>query len=126
LCPKRFWPRWKKWEKALKGIRQQIATVLNEPLSTKELDRAKQYWIGRYELDLQRYGAQAMVAVLDETYGLGFDHGERVVEFIQSVTAEEIRKAAQEVFQIGAPVISLVHSEEISKERILDAWSIPS
>ncbi len=111
-----------KVEAALVGIRKEIERVISEPVSNRELDRAKRYWIGRYELDQQRYGAQAMGFALDETYGLGFDHWEKVVDQIQSVTAAEIQAQAGKLFQIQSPILSIVHPTGIPEGKLEKTW----
>lgn len=111
-----------KLEKALKGIRWEIERVLNQPIPQKELERAKQFWLGRFELDMQRFAAQAMLFGLDEAYGLGFDHYQKIPDLIRSITAKEIQLAAQKFLKVNAAVISVVHPEKLAEERIEEAW----
>lgn len=112
-------------DRALSGIRSEIDKILEKPIDSKELDRAKEYWIGRFELELQRYGAQSMLYALDEIYGLGFDHSYTVPEIIKSITAKQIQTAAQKYLVPERAVMSIVHNQELSDERVAQAWNVP-
>ncbi len=114
-----------KLDRALSGIRSEIDKILEKPIDSKELDRAKEYWIGRFELELQRYGAQSMLYALDEIYGLGFDHSYTVPEIIKSITAKQIQTAAQKYLVPERAVMSIVHNQELSDERVAQAWNVP-
>ncbi|MFM8313981.1 MAG: M16 family metallopeptidase, partial [Deltaproteobacteria bacterium] len=110
---------------AIQGMRRELDKVLNSPITAKELERAKQFWIGRFELDLQRFSSQAIVYGLDEMYGLGFDHALHVADKIRSVTREQIQKAAQKFLKPQSATLSIVHPEELDKDRIEQAWLSP-
>ncbi len=112
-----------KWQRSITGIRAELDKVLNKPMSAKELARAKQYLVGRFELDLQRNSSQAMLYGLDETYGYGHLHSLEYPKKIQEVTAETILRVAQKYLQPQQAVISLVHPEQISEEAIYSAWT---
>lgn len=107
---------------SIAGIRNEIDKILEKPLGAKELARAKEYWIGRFELDMQRYGAQAMLFGLDEVYGLGYSHFLKVPEMIKSITAEDIQKAALKYLQLDRAVFSIVHNETLDPQKVRDAW----
>jgi zinc protease len=111
-----------KLERALTGIRKEIDKILSKPIDTRELDRAKEYWIGRFELDMQRYSAQAMLYGLDEIYGLGFDHSFSVPSLIKQITAKDIQQAAQKYLVPQRATISIVHNEPLDEERVRRAW----
>jgi zinc protease len=108
--------------KALQGIRIELEKILQTPLSNKELDRAKEYWLGRHDLDMQRFSSQAMVYGLDEVYGLGCDQSLKVADIIKGVTAKEIQAAAEKIIKLNSPVISIVHSSELVKEEVQQIW----
>lgn len=108
---------------SITGIRKEIDKILEKPIGAKELSRAKEYWVGRFELDMQRYGAQAMLFGLDEVYGLGYDHFMRVPEIIKSITAEQVRNAARKFLTIDKAVFSIVHNEPLDPEVVKNAWN---
>jgi zinc protease len=76
-------------------IRRQIARALDDAIEQKDLDTAKETCVTARQLGDQTAGAQAMEAVLDELYGLGYDASERYAEGIRSVTVEDIRRVAR-------------------------------
>lgn len=115
-----------KLDRALSGIRTEINKVLERPISSKELERAKQFWIGRFELEMQRYGAQAMLFGLDEAYGIGFDHPLKVAETIKSISAEDILTAARKFLLPERATLSIVHNEVLEEERVQTAWLQPT
>ena len=97
-----------KVDTALKGIRQELQKLLSTPVSSEELERAKKYIIGGYEIDLQRNGAQAADMSFNERYGLGWDEFMRFPERINAVTAEDVLRAARKYFRLDAPVLGIV------------------
>ncbi len=111
-----------KLERALNGIRREIEHVLSIPIDEKALDRAKQYWVGRFELDMQRYAAQALLFGLDEFYGLGYLHSLELPDIIRALSAEQIRTAAQQYLKLDQAVISIVHPTPLEERKVRQAW----
>ncbi len=111
-----------KLEKSLIGIRTEIEKISAAPMGRAELDRAKQYWVGRFELDMQRIASQAMLFGLDETYGMGHDYSLKTPDIVRSLTAKDVQAAAEKYLQLEAATISIVHPEELSRERVEAAW----
>ncbi len=112
-----------KLERALRGIRMEIEKVVNKALPPTELKRAKDYWIGRFELDLQRYGSQASLFGLDEYYGLGHRHGLELPGKMKEISANDVLEAARKFLTLGSPTFSIVHNEELTEDQVLKAWS---
>ncbi len=94
-----------KKEAALKGIWQEIYRAIQEPVTDEELERAKRWLIGNYEIGLQTHGAQAMDMALNELYGLGFNFGSRYVQEIDKVTADQVMEEAKKVLGSEAYVL---------------------
>ncbi|NBX92387.1 MAG: insulinase family protein [Proteobacteria bacterium] len=107
---------------AIHGIRKELEKTLDRAMTSKELARAKQYWIGRFELEMQRFSSQSMMFGLDEAYGLGFDHSLRVADRIKSITAEEIRAIAEKYLHLDKATISIVHNQQVEEAFIRHAW----
>ena len=84
-----------KRERAVEGIREQLARVRSEKVSREEMERAKNYLIGSYEIGLQSNSAQASTLAFNERYGLGYDEYLRYAENIEAVTPKKVRKAAR-------------------------------
>jgi len=94
-------------ETVAKLIRQEIARALTGPIDPKELDMAKEICITARRLGEQTNGEQAMQAMLDELYGLGYDASEGYAESIRSVTEEDIRRVADKYLRHSLTVIVL-------------------
>jgi zinc protease len=107
---------------AIHGIRRELDRVLNDKISKVELERAKSYWLGRFELEMQRYSSQAMLYGMDELVGLGFEHSLTLSETIRKITQEDIQKAAQTFLVPEKAVISIVHPSDLEEGFIKRAW----
>ena len=108
---------------ALHGIRRELERVIERPMTQKELLRAKQYWLGRIALDMQRFSSQSMLFGLDEMYGLGFDFSLKLAEHIKALSAEDIRRTAEKYLTLDSAVISMVHNQEFEQSFIEHAWA---
>jgi zinc protease len=60
-----------------------------------ELERAKKWLIGTYEIGLQTNRAQAMDMALNELYGLGYNFASEFVRKIDEVTADQVLNVAR-------------------------------
>lgn len=112
-----------KLKRALWGIRKELDKILQTPISERELQRAKEYWLGRFELDMQRYSSQAMIYGLDELYGLGYQHSTDVPAIIKGLTAKDIMEAARKYLKPEAATISVVHNETLEESQVQEAWT---
>lgn len=97
-----------KKDKALKGLWKEIYRVLSEPISQEELERAKHWLIGRYEIGLQTNGSQAMDMALNELYGLGYNFSTKYVQSISKVTAEDCLSVAKKYLSQDSYVLVIV------------------
>lgn len=77
------------------AVLAEISKMQNEPISAAELERAKRYTIGRYELEHQRLRDRAFHLGLMETIGLGCDYDTQFASKIEAVTAEDVQKIAK-------------------------------
>jgi zinc protease len=91
-----------KLEKAIQGVLRILKDVRDDGLAEEEVERAKRYLIGNFEIGLQTNGAQANLMSLDELYGLGFDHYEKYVRAIEGVTKEDVQRVAREYLRLDA------------------------
>ena len=87
-----------KKEEAIKSLWREIYRIMDTPVSTEEIDRAKKWIIGTHEIDLQTNEASALDMALNELYGLGYDFSLHYGAKIEKVTKEDIRKAAKKIF----------------------------
>ena len=100
-----------KVETALAGIRRELDKIRSTPVSEEELERAKKYIIGGYEIDLQRNASQAADMGFNERYGMGWDEFRRFPERISAVTREDVLRVAQKYIRPDAPVIGMIAPE---------------
>ena len=97
-----------KLETAIEAVLTELKKVKEEGLTEEEVERAKKYLIGNFEIGLQTNGAQANQMSLDELYGLGFDHYQTYPQEIQKVTREDVNRVAQKYFNLEAYAIAIV------------------
>ena len=78
----------------------ELAKVADEPVSDAELTRARNYTAGSFQLRLQ--SSHAVAAELVEGWLLGdVENLVRAPENLNAVTAEQVQRAAAEIFQTG-------------------------
>ncbi len=101
-----------KKDEAIKSVWQELYKVRDRPITTEELEKARNILIGHYELGLQTHGAQAMDMALDETYDLGQDYGNEYIHELSMVTADEVMAVAKKYIQPDHYVLVTVGAEK--------------
>jgi zinc protease len=86
------------------GFREIIRQLNEQPVTSDELDGAKEYILGNYEIELQEYSSQATEITYDVLYGLGADYRRRYVEGINAVTAEDVQRVARKYLDLDQAV----------------------
>jgi len=104
-----------KLERAIAGVLRELKKVKEEGLSGDEVERAKRYLIGNFEIGLQTNQAQANRISLDELYGLGFNHYEKYPEEIKKVSPEDVRRVAKEYLNLEAYALAIIRPQETRK-----------
>ncbi len=97
-----------KKSRAQKALWKEIYQILDEPVGNDELERAKKWLIGRYEIGLQTNGAQAMDMALNELYGLGYNYSSEYIKQIGKVTSDQVMDAAKKFLNTEAYVLVIV------------------
>jgi zinc protease len=97
-----------KVEKAIEGIRKELAQVLEKKVSMAELERAKQYLVGAYEIELQRNSSVATQLAFNEVYGASREEWRELPEKILKVTREEVFSVAHKILKPKQYVLSVV------------------
>ena len=87
-----------KGEKAIQMMHTEFKKLVDKPVDTAELDRAKRYLIGRHDIDLQRNSAICSSILFNEIYGIPSDEVFRYAEFLRDITPKDIQKIASEIF----------------------------
>ncbi len=98
----------KKLDKAIEGVLRELRKVKEEGLSEDEIERAKRYLIGNFEIGLQTNAAWANQLSLDELYGLGFDNYKDYPKKIQTVTKEDVNRVVKKYFNLNAYAIAII------------------
>jgi zinc protease len=97
-----------KVDEATAAALAELQNVRKELVSPEELDQAKKYLTGSYEISLQSNSAQCEEMGFNELYGLGYDNGRRYLASINAVTAEDIRRVARAYFDDEAHTLVVV------------------
>ncbi len=93
---------------ALDSMLSELERVREEPISRAELDRAKRYLAGSYDIELQRNSSQASTFSLNSLYGLGVKHHLEYPERIRAVTREDVLAAARRYLDLDSAVLSVI------------------
>lgn len=79
----------------VQGLMQaEIQRVTTQGLRAEEFERARAQLIADYQQSLQMTGDLALTCALNELYGLGYEYFFTQEKRLQSLTAEDVRKAA--------------------------------
>ena len=97
-----------KVEEATTAARAELARVREELVSPAELEQARKYLTGSFEISLQSNSAQSEEMAFNELYGLGYENGRRYLAAINTVTAEDLRRVAQAYFDDNASTLVVV------------------
>jgi predicted Zn-dependent peptidase len=82
-----------------------IRDVRENGIVGEELERTKIEVMGRRAIRIQTNGQLAAEAAFDELYGLGYDRYKDHDAAIRSITEEDIRRVAAEVFDLESYTI---------------------
>jgi zinc protease len=83
-----------KTDVALDGIRKELRRLHDHGVTAEEVERAKRYLVGSYEIELQKNSAVAAMLAFDERYGLGYDEVASYAQNIVAVTPEMVHHVA--------------------------------
>lgn len=97
-----------KLDQARRGILDELETLVATPPPADELERARRYLIGNFEIDRQRSAVRAAHMAIDALYGLGADAQRRYAASIATVTADDVLRVARRVVDLSAPVEALI------------------
>ncbi len=81
--------------KAEEGLTQEIEKIRTQRVSDDELARAKNYLLGRYEMDRRTNERQAWYLAFYTVEGVGLDYPARYRRAVEAVTAADVLRAAQ-------------------------------
>lgn len=104
-----------KVETAIAAVLEELKKVKEEGLTEEEVERAKRYLIGNFEIGLQTNGAHASQMSMDELLGLGYDHLQRYPDEIQRVTREDVHRVAKTYFNLNAYALAIIRPPKEKK-----------
>ncbi len=100
-----------KGKKAISMLKDEFKKLVDKKIGDEELERAKKYLIGRYDIDLQRNSAIGSSILFNELYGIDSAETFKFADHINQVTAKEIQDVASYIFKQN-DVISAVGNAE--------------
>ena len=101
-----------------KGVLAEIELIKNQLVSADELQRVKTQIIAQKTFERDSIFGQAMELGLLETVGLGWQTAEKYVERINSVTPQQIQKAAQHYFKENNMTEAVLEPVKISAKTL--------
>jgi zinc protease len=84
-------------DRAVASIDQEIAQVVRDGLTSKELEDSRRYLIGAMPRALETNAAIARFLQDAEFFGLGLDHDVRLPELLRSATLDEVNAEARRI-----------------------------
>jgi len=102
-----------KIDQALDGIRREIELLRTERVGEEELERAKKYIVGNYEIDLQSNQSQATSLNFNELYGVGHRETFLYPERIMARTPEDVTEVCRRYFNLSRSVTAIVRPGEL-------------
>jgi len=97
-----------KLDEAKQAIFAELRTLLDSPPPEGELDRARRYLAGNFEIDRQRAAARAAHMAADARYGLGPDAQRRYAEQVEAVDANAVLRVARRVVDLDAYTLAVI------------------
>ena len=84
-------------DRAIQSIDEELASLLEQGVTPKELDESRQYMIGALPRALETNAAIATFLQSAEFFGLGVDYDLRMPELLRAVTLDEVNAVARRV-----------------------------
>jgi zinc protease len=81
------------------ALLDEIGKLASSGLTSEELTRAKRKLIGQQRIANQSNDSFGYMSALDELYGLGFDHHQKLEDEIKMISLEDIKRVAGKYFQ---------------------------
>ncbi len=100
-----------KLDGAVADTLKEIEDVRRDGITREELDRAKTWMIGTYEIGLQSNTAYAEKMMYNELYGVGYEETFKAPALIQAVTLEEVNRAAARILSTDRYTIAVIRGK---------------
>lgn len=109
-------------DSALTQFVYELKRIRDEKVSDEELELSRKIMTGSFALSLENSGIAASFASAIERYDLPKDYFDNYVERVNSVTADDVQKAAQKYVQPDKIVYAVAGNEEEVRED-LEKWA---
>jgi len=103
---------------AIESIMHELVKIRDKQVTKEELDRAKEFMIGRIKLSLEDSEQIARLLVSQHILENTIQTPEQMIAGIKAVTVNQIQKLTQEVFQAKNVNLSLVGPEQ-NRDKVL-------
>ena len=100
-----------KLDVAVADTLKEIGDVKKGGITQEELDRAKKWMIGSYEIGLQSNASYAGKMVYNELYGVGYEETFRAPEAIAAVTLSDVNRLAASVLDTEKYTIAILRGK---------------
>jgi zinc protease len=100
-----------KLDGAIVDTLKEIGEVKRDGVTREELDRAKKWMIGSYEIGLQSNSSYADKMVYNELYGVGYEETFAAPEKIAAVTLEDVNRLAATVLDVDKYTIAILRGK---------------
>jgi zinc protease len=95
-------------DRAVAGVLIELKQLRDALITPTELEQARKYLLGSYEISLQTNTAQGDELAFNELYGLGIDGGDRYREDLAKVSPAAVQAAARGYFNLNAYTLAVV------------------
>ncbi len=99
-------------DEAVSATQTELERLRQEKVTADELERAKKYMTGSYEISLQSNAAQSEELAFNELYGLGHTHGRLYLDHIQQVTQADVQRVANTYLNPSEQTLVIVGQNE--------------
>ncbi|MFH1625845.1 MAG: pitrilysin family protein [Pseudomonadota bacterium] len=89
-----------KLDMAIDGIKKELKRLRDRETDSEELERAKRYLIGGFEIGLQTNSAKAVTMAFGERYGLGYSYFMEYPKMISDVAADDVLRVARKYIDL--------------------------
>lgn len=100
-----------KGKKSIELMLKELDRISHSKVSAEELDRAKNYLIGKHHIGLQKNSGICSQYLFNQLYGVPLDEVERYAELLSDVTPEAVLALAQDIFSQKKAMVSVGSSD---------------
>jgi len=105
-----------RFKEAVKVIVEEFNKLKDLPISEKELQKSKDFFLGRIATGLETSDSLAMYYGFQELHHEKIEHPEDIVKKINKITDKDIKKVIKEIFNSKKLNLAVVGPQKIDKE----------